>query len=83
MQMEKEKIMPQETKMTSTMTSMTAAAEPHPHGTQALVDYLIHHPCDLRDICQLMRRFQLSAESCTRALELWEEQTLAPETPHA
>jgi hypothetical protein len=60
---------------------MTPPAESHPDGIQALVDYLTHHPCDLRDIRQLMRRFQLSAESCTRALQLWEEQTLATETP--
>ena len=75
----KEKIMSQETQITST----PAAIELHTTGTQALVDYLLHHPCDLRDIRQLMHRFQLSAESCTRALQLWEEQTLATETSHA
>lgn len=63
-------------------TQLTIAAESHADGTQALVDYLTRHPCDLRDIRQLMRRFRLSAESCTRALQLWEEQTLAAELPH-
>ena len=72
--------MPQKTTLNG-ISSMTVATESHPDGIQALVGHLVHHPCDLRDIRQLMRRFQLSAESCTRALQLWEEQTLATETP--
>lgn len=63
-------------------TPVTIASASHANGIQALVDYLTCHPCDLRDIRQLMRRFHLSAESCTRALQLWEEQTLATEAPH-
>lgn len=50
-------------------------------GSRALAEYLAHHPYALCDMRQLMRRFQLSAESCMQALQLWEKHTLATAPP--